>query len=89
VKVLLGSVDVIVMWLGVKQSSATVSQFTRLLSLGVGWTLAHHIAYYLPGYWIHARSLQFTGLSLQDAIVSLAFFVRRIAYLLRRKLLCK
>jgi hypothetical protein len=69
-------VDVAATWISFKQSSTTSGLFYRLLSLGLGWTLAHHLANYFPGFWIHARSLQFTYDSITEGVSSLSFFVR-------------
>jgi hypothetical protein len=75
IKVVLGAFDVSGIYIAFKQSSPTSSLFYRLLSVGLGWTVFHHVAYYLPQYWIHARSLQFTEDSMLQAIASLSYII--------------
>ena len=77
VKIVLGVIDVSVIWFGYKQSSPTSGLYVRLLSLGLGWAVGHHVAYYLPGFWIDARSLQFSYTSTFEALSSVAFLVRQ------------
>lgn len=51
-------------------SKAGGSTYQRLILPGIGWAIMHHISYYFPGYWIHARSLEFSYVHLANSFTA-------------------